>query len=98
MLFRSAIEYWILFGVYGVYMAATDGVGKSFAIDLVQKHLKATGIGLLGGVTGVATIFASVTAGFLWDHHGASSALLYGSAGAILAVLILLTVPEKSIS
>lgn len=90
-------EFWILFGVYGLYMAATDGVGKSLAIDLVQKHLKATGIGILGAVTGIATIFASLVAGALWDHLGSSWALLYGSMGALLAVLVLATLNETSV-
>ncbi len=76
-------------------MAATDGVGKSLAIDLVPGNLKATSIGILGTVTGLATIFASVVAGLLWDHVNASWALLYGSIGAILAALFLSTLQEQ---
>lgn len=86
--------FWILFGVYGIYMAATDGVGKSLAIDLVDKDLKATGIGMLGSVTGLATIIASVTAGLLWDSFGPTAALLYGSLGAICATYLLSRVEE----
>jgi MFS family permease len=88
-------HYWILFGVYGIYMAATDGVGKSLAVEMVPKDRKASGIGLLGSVTGLAAIVASGVAGYLWDHVGATSALLYGSVGAVMAAGILLTMPSR---
>jgi MFS family permease len=94
--FAQSIEwFWILFGVYGIYMAATDGVGKAMAIDLVPKDLKATGIGVLGTVTGLATLFASTFAGFLWDHYGASSALIFGAIGACLSAILLTTIPNQ---
>jgi MFS family permease len=83
-----------LFGIYGIYMAATDGVGKSLVVDLVPRDRKATGIGLLGAVTGLAAIVASVVAGLLWDRFGATAAFLYGSVGAIVAAGVLGTLPR----
>jgi MFS family permease len=91
----SIWEFWALFGVYGLYMAATDGVGKAFAVDLVPANLKATGVGILGTVTGFATIFASSLAGFLWDKVGPEWTFIYGAGGAVLATLIMITLPAK---
>jgi MFS family permease len=79
-------HFWILFLIYGFYMGATDGVGKALAIDLSPKNLKATGLGMLGTVTGIATIFASATAGLIWDKVGSTWTFIYGAAGAILAI------------
>ncbi|MBV2167475.1 MAG: MFS transporter [Bdellovibrio sp.] len=87
-------HFWVLFGVYGIYMAATDGVGKAYAVDLIEPSLKATGLGILGTATGVATIFASSMAGFIWDHLGALYTFIYGASGAVLAVLILSYIKE----
>ncbi len=84
-------HFWILFGIYGFYMAATDGVGKALAIDLTPAHLKATGIGILGTVTGFCTIVASVVAGLIWDHLGSSWTFFFGAAGAIAAIIMLLS-------
>lgn len=81
--------YWALFGAYGLFMAATDGAGKALIIDLVPKHLKATGIGIFGTFTGIATIFASVSAGVLWDHVGPSAPFLFGAGGAIISAILL---------
>lgn len=91
------LHYWLLFGVYGLYMAATDGVGKAFAIDLVPSGNKATAVGMLGTVTGIATLIASSAAGFLWDKVGSSTAFFYGSGGAILAIVILSSIKKEDI-
>jgi len=92
----QAWQFWILFAVYGVYMAATDGVGKALAVDLVPKELKATGLGVLGTVTGVATILASTVAGFLWDRFGMQWTFFYGAMGALAAILILSRLSEAA--
>ena len=89
-------QFWCLFGIYGTYMGATDGVGKAFAIDLVPSDLKATGLGLLGTVTGFATIVASSVAGFLWDRLGNQWAFNYGALGAVIAIFILIRLPNKT--
>ncbi|MDG0818148.1 MFS transporter [Bdellovibrio svalbardensis] len=92
-------QFWVLFGVYGLYMAATDGVGKAFAIDLLNKDMKATAVGYLGTVTGISTLIASSVAGLLWDHYGSAATFAYGAVGAVLTVmtLIFLKVPRKTL-
>lgn len=86
---NQAWQLWVLFAFYGIYMAATDGVGKAYAVDLIPKNAKGTGLGLLGTVTGLATVMASFVAGELWDHFGAKTPFYYGAMGAVLAVLLL---------
>lgn len=83
-------QFWALFGTYGVYMAATDGVGKALTVDLVPKEFKATGLGMLGTVTGIATIIASIMAGLLWDNYGSAVTFYYGSVAAITAAIFLM--------
>lgn len=86
----SEWQLWLLFGIYGIYMAATDGVGKAFAVDLVHPSMKATGLGILGTTTGFATILASSAAGLIWDRLGSQYTFFYGAGSALLASLILL--------
>lgn len=88
-------HFWLLFGIYGFYMSATDGVGKALAVDLVDPSKKATGLGVLGTVTGISTLVASTVAGILWDHLGAAGAFIYGSSGAVLAAVLLLRVKPQ---
>lgn len=83
-------HYWALFLTYGLYMGATEGVGKALAVDLSPASLKATCVGLLGTITGISTIFASLLAGLIWDHFGSFWTFCYGALGAFLTVVILL--------
>ena len=84
---------WMLFAVYGLYIAATDGVGKAYAIELVPASVRATAVGLLGTVTGVATLVASTAAGVLWQQVGPWAAFAFGAAGALVAATVLLVAP-----
>ncbi len=89
-------HFWILFLIYGLYMGATDGVGKALALDLSPITLKATSIGILGTVTGLCTIVASVTAGFLWDRCGSAYTFVFGGFGALVATAMLLLIKFPS--
>lgn len=84
-----------LFTVYGLYAAATDGVGKALAVDLLPKGARAYGLGLLGAVTGLGALAASIGAGLLWDRVGPSAAFLFGAGAAALSALSLLWVPAR---
>lgn len=88
-------HFCVLFGIYGLYMAATDGVGKAFAVDLIDPQQKATGLGILGAVTGISTVIASTAAGAIWDHWGAFYTFLYGASGALIAIMGLISIREK---
>ncbi len=96
--FTYASELWhfvALFGTYGLYMAATDGVGKALAVDLVDSRQKATGLGILGTFTGLATIISSTVAGLLWDRWGSEWTFYYGVAGGLASAAILSFVRER---
>lgn len=81
---------WVLFAVYGVYIAATEGVGKAAAVDLVPAELRGTAVGVLGTVSGVATLVASSVAGVLWSTVGPWAAFTFGAVGAGLSIVLLM--------
>ncbi|MHA1993522.1 MAG: MFS transporter [Candidatus Hodarchaeales archaeon] len=78
----------LLFGVYGAFNAATDGIQKALAVDLLPSDLKGTGIGLLQTMMGFASIFGGLLAGYLYDIE-TSYAFIFGGilAGITLFVL-----------
>ncbi|MBC7714863.1 MAG: MFS transporter [Rhizobacter sp.] len=85
-------QFSVLFLIYGLYMGATEGIGKAMAIDLAPQNLKASSIGVLGTVTGICTIVASTVAGILWDHVGTSWTFFFGAFGAAVTFLLLLNI------
>lgn len=88
-------QFWLLFLTYGIYMGATDGVGKAMAVDLSPPRLKATALGILGTITGICTIIASAVAGFIWDQFGPSYAFVFGATGALVCSMLLIQRPRK---
>lgn len=78
---------WLLFALYGVFMAMNEGVQKAFLATIIPSEYKATGFGLYHTMVGVAVLPASIIAGFLWDRVGPSAPFIYGAVAAWLAAL-----------
>lgn len=99
--FAFATSLWqltALFAVYGLYIAATDGVGKALAVDLVPDNIRASALGLLGTVNGVAVLAASSVAGILWTTIGPWAAFGYGALGAVLGSLLLARIRTRPLT
>ena len=86
---KSSAVVWVLFLVYGFYMAMTDGVGKALISDLVAKEYRATALGLYHFVLGIFAFFASLIAGLLWTHIGVSAPFIYGASASLASCFIL---------
>lgn len=80
---------WMLFVLYGLYYAATEGIQKAYIADFVGKGRRGTAIGTFNALTGLATLPASVIAGFLWQHVTPAAPFYYGSALAVAAAAML---------
>jgi len=87
---------WLLFPVYGVYMALTEGVGRALVADLVPDERRGSALGLYHGGIGLMALLSSIMAGLLWDHVDASAPFYLGGSSAALAlVLLLILVPRR---
>lgn len=80
---------WVLFIVYGLYSAATDGVEKALIAELAPRELRASAIGLHAMIVGVGLLPASLLAGVLWTAWGPTVALGLGAGTGMLAALML---------
>jgi MFS family permease len=88
-------QIWILFGLYGIYYAATEGAAKALVADLVPEAQRGTAYGLFYAAIGITALPASLLAGLLWQGAGAwsgfgpSAPFLFGAALALFASLLL---------
>lgn len=80
----------LLFALYGLYSATTDGVQKALVSDLVGKDKRGTGLGIYNCIVGMTLLPASVIAGLLYDHIDYSAPFYYGSFMALLAAICML--------
>ena len=84
-------QVWALFGLYGLYYAATEGVAKAMVADLVPQTQRGTAYGLFNAAIGIMALPASMIAGALWQGVGAWSGFgpaapfLFGACMALLA-------------
>jgi MFS family permease len=79
-------------GLWGAHMALTQGIFARMIADSAPDELRATSFGAFWFVTGIASLLASLGAGWLWDRQGASATFLTSAmiAGVALARLSLL--------
>lgn len=82
----SPAAAWLLFGLYGIPYAATEGMTRAYVVDLAGEDRRGTVLGAYTFVLGIATLLSSTIAGLLWDSvsHAApfwvSSTLMAASA------------------
>lgn len=79
----------LLFALYGLYSAATDGVQKALVSDIIDKDKRGTGLGLYNCLLGITLLPASVIAGWLYDNVNNSAAFYYGSVLALIAAVLM---------
>lgn len=85
----SSGAIWPLFAVYGVYIAATDGVAKAWVADFVPPGAAGTAYGLFAAASGAALLVASVVAGVLWSRVDPAAPFLLGAATATGALVLI---------
>ena len=86
---NDPIWIWIIFPIYGVYIAFTDGVSKAYIAQYIEEKESGTYFGIYQTGIALSAFFASFLSGILWTKFGPSATFFYGSAMAILALLIL---------
>lgn len=88
---NSAVAPWLLFALYGVPYAATEGMTRAYVCDLAGAERRGTVLGGYTFVLGLAALPSSALAGLLWDtvSHAAPFAVSAGlMASAALALLV----------
>lgn len=94
-LVNSSFWLWILFPIYGIYIAATDGVSKSYLSEFIDKKASGTYFGAYYTLTAIGTFLASLVGGLLWEFITPQATFLYGSLMACIAFSILVIFHKK---
>jgi len=81
--------------LWGAHMALTQGIFARMIADSAPEELRATSFGAFWFVTGIATLFASLGAGWLWDRQGSSATFLTSAAIAAAALAMLSLLQEE---
>jgi MFS family permease len=80
-------QFYIIFFLYGVYAAATEGISKAWISNISAKEDTATAIGTYTAFQSICTMLASSLAGFIWYKFGSNATFLLTAIMAFLVVL-----------
>jgi len=81
--------------LWGAHMALTQGIFARMIADSAPERLRATSFGAFYFVTGLGALIASLGAGWLWDHRGASATFVTSAGIAAVAAAMLSLLPDK---
>lgn len=79
----------LLFVLYGLYSAATDGIQKALVSDLIDKNKRGTGLGIYNSIIGITLLPASLIAGVLYDKVNNSAPFYFGSLMALISAVLI---------
>ncbi len=82
-------QTWVLFLVYGIYAAATEGVAKAFVTDMIPRSARGTAMGWFNGLTGFSALPANLLGGWLWSVAGAPATFVFGAWMSVFALVLM---------
>lgn len=92
----SVPAIFILFGIYGIYAASTEGIIKAWVTNLSNNQNTATAIGFYTSCESIGALLASIIAGALWTSAGKSSTfIITAGISAIVFFYFLFKIKDK---
>ena len=91
----SAGMVWLLFGVYGLHHALSEGPERALVAEMAAGEARGRAFGLYHAITGALLLPASLITGALWQRVSPAAALLTGAALALLAAIALVTLVRE---
>jgi MFS family permease len=92
----QVIATFVLFAIYALYYAFTEGAEKAFVADLVGEEKRGTAFGLFSFSVGLGALPASIIFGFLYSYfdklipgYGGTVAFGFGGTIALVSVVLL---------
>jgi MFS family permease len=80
---QSEMLFFVLFLIYGIYAAATEGIAKAWITNICEKEKTATAIGTYTAFQSIATLIASSLAGIIWYSFGPTAVFITSAIVAI---------------
>ena len=75
----------MLFILYGIYAATTEGIAKAWISNIADKKETATAIGTYTAFQSICSLLASTISGLIWFEYGSTTAFL---TTAIISLIV----------
>ena len=91
---NSLPVYFVLFLLYGIYAAATEGVAKAWISNISDKGDTGAAIGTYTGFQSICTMLASTGTGLVWYRFG--PAVAFSASGIAVLIIVMYFLSERS--
>jgi len=91
----SVAGFLVLFFLYGIYAASTEGISKALISNIAAKSDTATAIGFYTSFASIFTLLASSIAGVLWYTLGMKVMFIISGIGVLVVVIYFLFISKK---
>jgi len=95
-LINQSLFLWLLFPIYGVYMALSEGIGKAYISNLVPQERTGTAFGVYQTTIGLCTFFASLIAGLLWTYVNIKAPFIFGATMALISAILFFFLEKRA--
>jgi MFS family permease len=94
MAFSASITtFGILFFIYGIYAASTEGISKAWITNLSSNKDTATAIGTYTAFQSICALVASTLAGFIWYQFGPNVLFILSASVSVLIAFYFMSLP-----
>jgi len=83
----SVVVIFLLFFIYGLYAAATEGITKAWITNIAHDSNTATAVGFYTSCQSLCSLLASSAAGFVWMKFGSSITFMISSIISIIVAI-----------
>jgi MFS family permease len=91
----STIGVFVLFFIYGIYAAATEGISKAWITNIASESQTATAIGFYTSMQSICALVASTVAGLLWSKINSSSTFIFSTVLTLIAIIYFRFIKSK---
>ncbi len=100
----QVIATFVLFAVYALFYAFTEGAEKAFVADMVSDEKRGTAFGMFNFSIGLGALPASIIFGFLYSYfdrvfpgYGGTVAFGFGALIAVLSMILFITKVQEPV-
>ena len=86
-IFNEHLIIGVLFLIYGVFAAATEGISKAWISNNSRNEDTGTAIGTYSAFQSIFSLFASVLAGIIWMQLGSNTLFLFAGVSSIAVAI-----------
>jgi MFS family permease len=93
---ESVPVIFMLFFIYGIYAASTEGIAKAWITNLAHDSNTATAVGFYTSCQSIGSLLASIIAGLIWSLYG--SVYTFSATALVAALLLFYFIKIKTLS